>query len=43
MEDFNYGMEIAGMECGKIMFHSIPYHVLPMSISRHHGDFAIQI
>ena len=33
MEDFLYGMEkewkkIASMECGKIVFHSIPYHAL---------------
>ena len=33
MEDFRYGLEmewkkIASMEYGKIVFHSIPYHVL---------------
>ena len=38
MEDFWYGMEmewkkIASMEYGKIVFHSIPYHVLMPSIN----------
>ena len=37
MEDFRYGMEmewkkIASMEYGKIVFHSIPYHALVMSL-----------
>ena len=36
MEDFWYGMEmewkkIASMEYGKIVFHSIPYHALPVT------------
>ena len=35
MEDFNYGMKmewkkIVSMEYGKIVFHSIPYHALPI-------------
>ena len=35
MEDFRYGMEmewknIASMEYGKIVYHSIPYHALPV-------------
>ena len=40
MEDFWYGMEmewkkIASMEYGKIVFHSIPYHALPVSAQQH--------
>ena len=36
MEDFSYGMEkewkkIPSTEYGKIVFHSIPYHALPVT------------
>ena len=46
MEDFRYGMEmewkkIASMEYGKIVFHSIPYHALPINTSLYHKLFIL--